>query len=179
MKTESKVADVNAWVLMIDSVRSDVPPPMMRVGLKVFVTCGGDVLIGSVSADKQPAAVQPAATLVFTTPLGAEITAVLVTRVCAWALVAVKMKEKRKAQISARENAPRRKTSQQLINGAERTKPTSKIIPKTVALIVSYVVLVRNYHKYSFERRKMLQANMKLLTPSLPRAKSHVNSQKS
>lgn len=80
VKTDASVADVNACVLMIEIVNNDVPPAMMRLGLNVLVTTGGEVFTGSESADKHPAAVQPATKFVLTTPLGAEMTAVLVTR---------------------------------------------------------------------------------------------------
>lgn len=77
------MADTNLWVLVKVITKSDVPPALMLPGVNDFETTGklGDT--ESRSTAVQVPAAQPSAVLVFETPAGAEIEAVLVIWVCA------------------------------------------------------------------------------------------------
>ncbi len=96
------VAVTNALVFTIDSVKSDVPPPMMDVGLNDFEIVGGDVATGSLSEDWHPVAVHPTPKFVLTTPPGTVMTAVFVTRDCAPENPEVSNKRSKNAKASAR-----------------------------------------------------------------------------
>ena len=75
------MADVNAWLLVIAMVSKAVPPALIVVGEKVFEMVGLDGETVSISAAVQVPARQ--AELVLVTLTGGEMTAVLVTCVCA------------------------------------------------------------------------------------------------
>ena len=77
------MADVNAWLLVIAMVSKAVPPALIVVGKKVFEMVGLDGETVSISAAVQVPARQEGAELVLVTLTGGEMTAVLVTCVCA------------------------------------------------------------------------------------------------
>ena len=77
------MADVNEWLLVIAMVSKAVPPALIVVGKKVFEMVGLDGETVSISAAVQVPARQEDAELVLVTLTGGEMTAVLVTCVCA------------------------------------------------------------------------------------------------
>ena len=77
------MADVNAFVLTIEIVSREVPPALIVVGEKFLDIVGLAGETKSVSADVQELARQKVAVLVLLTLAGVEMTAVLVTCVCA------------------------------------------------------------------------------------------------
>ena len=77
------MADVNAWLLVMEIVSKAVPPALIVLGENVFEMVGLDGETVSMSAAVQVPARQEGAELVLVTLTGGEMTAVLVTCVCA------------------------------------------------------------------------------------------------
>jgi hypothetical protein len=77
-KAVLNVADTSLCVLVKVITNNDVPPTLIELGAKVLETSGKLGVTASISATVQVPATQPVATLVFETPDGAEIEAVLV-----------------------------------------------------------------------------------------------------
>lgn len=81
-----RVADVSAWVLLMLIVKRVVPPALMLLTANDFEIVGLDEVIVSISAAVQVPAAQEGDELVLVTLVGGEMTAVLVTCVCACAV---------------------------------------------------------------------------------------------
>ena len=77
------MADVSAWLLEMEIVSKAVPPALMVLREKVFEMVGLDGETTSISAAVHAPARQEGAELVLVTLTGGEMTAVLVTCVCA------------------------------------------------------------------------------------------------
>ena len=77
------VADVSAWLFVTEIVSRAVPPALMVLREKVFEIVGLDGETTSVSAAVHVPLTQEGAELVLVTLTGGEMTAVLVTCVCA------------------------------------------------------------------------------------------------
>ena len=73
------MADTRAWVFEIVMVNRAVPPAFIELREKLFETVGREGETVSISAAVQVPAEQDAEELVFVTPVGGEMTAVLVT----------------------------------------------------------------------------------------------------
>ena len=83
MNSVVTVADVSAWLLVMEIVSRAVPPALMVLRENVFEMVGLDCETVSISAAVHVPARQEGAELVLVTLTGGEMTAVLVTCVCA------------------------------------------------------------------------------------------------
>lgn len=77
------MADVNAWLLVMEIVSKAVPPALMVLREKVFEMVGLDGETVSISAAVQVPAAQEGEEFILVTLAGGEMMAVLVT--CVWA----------------------------------------------------------------------------------------------
>ena len=77
------MADVSAWLLVMETVSKAVPPALMVLRENAFEMVGLDGETVSISTAVQIPAEQEGAELVLVTLSGGEMTAVLVTWVCA------------------------------------------------------------------------------------------------
>ena len=94
VNSDVSVAETSAWVLVMVIVSKAVPPELMEPTEKLLAIVGLDWVTVSMSAAVHVWFTQEGDEFVLVTLEGGEITAVLVTWVCAWAIVAPKANRK-------------------------------------------------------------------------------------